>query len=53
MNSDWLMISVGVAILVFLWGLHRDMAGLREGMARIEGIMEGVKDALAGKIPSH
>lgn len=41
-------LAVGVAILAFLWNLqrdiasiHRDMAGLRERMARIEGLFEG------------
>ena len=53
MDSDWVMISVGVAILVFLWQLHRDMAGLRERMVRVEGMMEGMMDALVGKISSQ
>ncbi len=37
------MITLGgiVAILVFLWNLHRDMADLRERMARLEGLFEG------------
>ena len=30
-----------VAGLAFLWGLHRDVADLRERMARIEGLFEG------------
>ena len=30
-----------VAILGFLWNLHRDVAGLRERMARVEGLLEG------------
>ena len=30
-----------VAILAFLWNLHRDMVGLRERMARLEGLLEG------------
>ncbi len=34
-------ITVGLAILGFLWGLHRDIASLRERMARIEGLFEG------------
>ena len=34
-------IAVGVAILGFLWGLHRDIADLRERMARLEGLFEG------------
>ena len=30
-----------VAILGFLWNLHRDVAGLCERMARVEGLLEG------------
>ena len=30
-----------VAILGFLWNLHRDVANLRERMARLEGLFEG------------
>ena len=30
-----------VAILGFLRNLHRDVAGLRERMARVEGLLEG------------
>jgi len=33
--------AVGIAILGFLWSLHREVAGLRERMARIEGLFEG------------
>ena len=43
-------IAVGIAILGFLWSLHRDIAGihrdiggLRERMSRIEGLIEGLK----------
>jgi len=39
--SDWITIGVGVAILAFLWNLHRDVADLRERMARLEGLFEG------------
>lgn len=31
-----------VAILGFLWNLHRDVAGLRECMIRVEGLLEGL-----------
>ena len=41
-------LAVGLAILAFLWNLqrdiasiHRGMSGLRERMARIEGLFEG------------
>ena len=32
---------VGIAILGFLWNLHRDIADLRERMARLEGLFQG------------
>ncbi|MDE0152265.1 MAG: hypothetical protein OXN23_00155 [Gammaproteobacteria bacterium] len=34
-------IAAVVAILAFLWNLHRDVSDLRERMARLEGLMEG------------
>ncbi len=47
-------VTVGIAILAFLWNLHRDMGNLhrdigdlRERMARLEGLFEGV----AGRHP--
>ena len=39
--ADVATLSVGVAILAFLWSLHWDIANLRERMARIEGLFEG------------
>ncbi len=39
--SDIATLTVGVAILAFLWNLHRDIADLRERMARLEGLFEG------------
>ncbi|MCY3856490.1 MAG: hypothetical protein OXF78_09370 [Rhodospirillales bacterium] len=39
--GDWIMLGVGVAILGFLWSLHRDVADLRERMARLEGLFDG------------
>ena len=39
--SDYIVAGVGVAILAFLWNLHRDFADLRERMAKIEGLFEG------------
>ncbi len=40
-TSNLIIIGVGVAILGFLWTLHRDMSDLRERMARLEGLFEG------------
>ena len=53
--EQWVNIAVGVAVIGFLWNLHRDIAGLhrdiaglhgqfadlRERMARLEGLFEG------------
>lgn len=40
-TSDYISIVGVVAILAFLWNLHRDVADLRERMARLEGLFEG------------
>lgn len=54
--EQWVNIAVGVAVIGFLWSLHRDIAGLhrdiaglhgqfadlRERMARLEGLVEGI-----------
>ena len=51
-TSDWIMFGGIVAILAFLWNLHRDLhrdmadlrnslTDLRERMARLEGLFEG------------
>ena len=34
-------ITAVIAILAFLWNLHRDVADPRERMARLESLMEG------------
>lgn len=48
-TSDWITLGGIVAILVFLWILHRDMADLRERMTRLEGLFEG----FIGKVRSE
>lgn len=40
MTVDIATLAALVVIAGFLWGLHRDMAGLRERMARMEGKVE-------------
>ena len=39
--DGWLTPVLLVGILAFLWNLHRDIAELRERMARLEGLFEG------------
>ncbi len=41
MDTTWLQLAGIVAILAFLWTLHRDISDLRERMARLEGLFEG------------
>ena len=42
---DYASLSLGILILGFLWkfqrDIHRDIADLRERMARLEGLFEG------------
>ena len=45
--SEYITIAVGVGILGFLWALHRDMRGLGERVARLEGTIETLNDILA------
>lgn len=41
MSPETITTAIGFVIVVgFLWNLHRDMAELRERMARLEGTMD-------------
>ena len=42
---DFAVLTLGIAILAFLWNFHRDVADLRERMAHLEGLLEGFKRA--------
>ncbi len=44
--SDWITIGVGVAILGFLWSLHRDMQNLSDRVSRLEGTVESLAKVL-------
>ena len=49
--TDWITLAGIVAILAFLWNLHRDVADLRERMARLEGLFEGFTRAETRAMP--
>ena len=58
MNTDYLVLAAAIAILAFLWNLHRDMRsldrdmrGLAERVAKLEGLLEGLRDAITGRTP--
>ena len=36
-----IVIGLNPAVLGFVWNLHRELAALRECMARLEGLFEG------------
>ena len=44
---------VGVGLAGFVWSLSRDVrrveVGLRERMARVEGLPEGLRDSISGR----
>ena len=45
----WAIIRVGVVVAGSHWSLHRDMASLRERMAKLEGAMDGFTIGLLGR----
>ena len=47
MSQDTIATLVAAVVIIgFLWSLHRDVAGLRERMSRLEGAFEGLRDAV-------
>ena len=38
---EWVLGSVQIVILGFLWTLHKDMSRLGERVAKLEGLFEG------------
>ena len=48
MPLEYVTIGIGIAILGFLWSLHRDMRMLSDRVSRVEGLLEGLRDAVTG-----
>ena len=42
-------VALGLLIVPGLRAMRRDIAGLREGMARVEGAVEALRDTIAGR----
>ena len=40
------ILAVGAVIAGFFWSLHRDLAGLRDRISRLEGLFEGLRDSV-------
>ncbi len=43
------LFALQIAVVGFLWNLHRDMANIRERMANLEGVVETLRDSIVGK----
>ena len=43
---EYAVIIIGVALIGSQWSLHRDMRGLSERIARLEGAFDGLRDAV-------
>lgn len=46
LTPDTINTAIGIAIIAFLWRLSRDIAGLRERIAKLEGLFEGFTGAV-------
>ena len=53
MPADYVIIGVELAILGFLWTLHRDMRTLSDRVSRLEGLLEGLRDAVTSRRQSN
>jgi len=56
MDTNYLVIAAALAILGFLWNLHRDMrsmdrriSDLSDRVSRLEGLLEGLRSAIEGR----
>ena len=47
--TDGLTLAAAIAIVAFLWSLHRDVRSLAERVAKVEGLIEGLRDAITGR----
>ena len=43
------VVALLVAVLGFLWSLHRDMRGLSERVAKVEGLLEDLRDSIVDR----
>lgn len=49
MAVEWITLAGVMTIAAFLWSLHRDMRALGERVARLEGLIEGLRDAVTAR----
>ena len=47
--AEYITMGGVVAVLAFLWALHRDIRSLSDRVSRLEGLLEGLRDVVAGR----
>lgn len=48
-SDSVVVVALMVAVLGFLWSLHRDMRGLSERVAKVKGLLEGLRDSIVNR----
>ena len=48
-SDSVVVVALMVAVLGFLWSLRRDMCGLSERVAKVEGLLEGLRDSIVNR----
>ena len=48
-ETDSVVVALMVAMLGCLWSLSRDMRGLSERVAKLEGLLEGLRDGIVNR----
>lgn len=51
--TEYVFIVGVVAVLAFLWTLHRDMRSLSDRVSRLEGLLESLRDAVTGRTTTN
>ena len=46
LNLEYISLAGIIAILAFLWNLHRDMRALSDRVSRLEGSIDGLRSAI-------
>ena len=49
MELDHITLAGVVGIIAFLWTLHRDVRSLSDRVSRLEGLLEGLRDAVTDR----
>ena len=47
--AEYITMGGVAAVLAFLWTLHRDIRFLSDRVSRLEGLLEGLRDVVAGR----